>query len=50
VSGDHIETAKAVALKSGILKPEEASKLYSVMSAEDFRNTVGAIIEDENGA
>ena len=37
VSGDHVETAKAVALKSGILKPEEASKLYSVMSAEDFR-------------
>lgn len=33
VSGDHYETAKAVALKSGILKPEEASKLYSVMDA-----------------
>jgi len=41
VSGDHIETAKAIALKSGILKPEEASKLYSVMTAEDFRATVG---------
>jgi Ca2+-transporting ATPase len=47
VSGDHIETAKAVALKSGILRAEEAGRLYSVMSAEDFRQTVGQIIEDD---
>ena len=49
VSGDHIETAKAIALKSNILKPEEASKLYSVMDAEDFRNTVGKIEGEIDG-
>lgn len=43
VSGDHVETAKAVALKAGILRPEEAGRLYAVMQAEDFRATVGEL-------
>jgi magnesium-transporting ATPase (P-type) len=43
VSGDHIETAKAVAYRSGILdgadgQVDEAS---AVMSGEDFRAAIG---------
>lgn len=36
ISGDHIETAKAVALKVGILQAEETSKESSFMSGDDF--------------
>ena len=41
VSGDHPETAKAVALKAGILRPDEATLPYAVMHAEEFRARVG---------
>jgi len=34
VSGDHIETAKVVAFKSGILRADEAGKPYAVMHAD----------------
>lgn len=40
VSGDHIETAKAVAIKTGILLPEEAGAQYAIMTGEEFRNDV----------
>jgi Ca2+ transporting ATPase len=43
VSGDHFETAKAVALKTGILLPEEAHADYAIMSGEDFRNELGPL-------
>lgn len=43
VSGDHLETAKMVALKAGILKPEESGKPYAVMEAEQFRQLVEGI-------
>ena len=51
VSGDHIETAKAVAIKAGILKPEEANVPYAVMESHQFREFVGEIrqYEDEEG-
>jgi magnesium-transporting ATPase (P-type) len=41
VSGDHVETAKAVALKAGVLQPEEAGRPYAVMTAQEFREHVG---------
>jgi len=40
VSGDHIETAKAVAIKTGILLPEEAGAANAIMTGEEFRNEV----------
>jgi len=43
VSGDHIETAKMVALKAGILKSEETGKPYAVMSGQEFRQLVGGL-------
>ena len=51
VSGDHLETAKVVAEKAGILTEEESVKPFSVMSAQDFRSTVGDIhtVIGENG-
>jgi magnesium-transporting ATPase (P-type) len=41
VSGDHVETAKAVALKAGILRREDAGREYAVMTAQEFREHVG---------
>jgi Ca2+-transporting ATPase len=34
ISGDHIETATAVAEKVGIIKPEERGGTYTVMEAD----------------
>lgn len=46
VSGDHIETAKAVAIKAGILSTDEVINRYSVMDARMFREEIGQINED----
>ena len=43
VSGDHIASAKAAALRSGILLRHEASQPYAVMTGQEFRTTVGTI-------
>lgn len=40
VSGDHIETAKAVAVQAGIM--DDTSK-YSCISGEEFRGIVGEV-------
>ena len=36
ISGDHRETATAVARKVGIIKEEERASTYIVMDADDF--------------
>jgi len=41
VTGDHIETAKKVALASGIITEEQANDHSVVMSGEDFINAIG---------
>ncbi len=48
VSGDHIETAKAVAVQAGIM--DDPSK-YTCLTGEEFRNIVGSIRKeiDEDG-
>lgn len=43
ISGDHIETAKRVAYKAGILTDDDLRNENCVMDAEDFRNYVGQI-------
>lgn len=40
ISGDHIETAKAVALKCGIIREKE-NVANAVMDGETFRKIVG---------
>ena len=41
VSGDHQETAKAIALKAWIVSDEDLRRTYSIMSGENFRESVG---------
>ena len=41
VTGDHIETAKSVALDVGIIKPEELQLEGIAMTGEQFRDAVG---------
>ena len=50
ISGDHIETAKKVAHKAGILTDEDLDRDNASMDAEDFRQAVEGIVEsiDEN--
>lgn len=45
VSGDHVETAKQVAIKAGILRPEESGRNYAVMTGEQFRSHVGGLTQ-----
>jgi Ca2+-transporting ATPase len=53
ISGDHIETAKRVAYKAGIITDDDLKNPNCVMDAEDFRLQVGQIeqtmIESETG-
>lgn len=45
VSGDHIDTARSIAFKSGILRQEDLRANFSIMDATEFRATVGSIVE-----
>lgn len=48
ISGDHIETAKKIAYKAGILNDEDLDKENAIMDAEDFRTAVEGIIEKQD--
>lgn len=48
ISGDHLETAKAVALKAEIITPEELKNQHCCMHSKDFRKQIGKIIEVED--
>lgn len=41
VSGDHRQTAEAIAMKAGILRKDESRKPHAILSGEDFRRLVG---------
>jgi len=41
ITGDHLETAKRVALKCGILRPDELEHEGVAMTGEEFRQQVG---------
>ena len=43
VTGDNIDTAKAISLQAGILKKEEADQEYACMEGKDFREAVGGL-------
>jgi magnesium-transporting ATPase (P-type) len=52
VTGDHIETAKKVALACGIITEEEANDHGVCMLGEDFINAIGPyenVYNEENG-
>ena len=50
VTGDNIDTAKAIALNAGILTEEEAKHEYAVMDGKTFREICGGLrkLEDPN--
>lgn len=41
VTGDHIQTAKTVAIKVGIIKPEERDNQDIALTGEEFRRRIG---------
>jgi magnesium-transporting ATPase (P-type) len=43
VSGDHLETAKRVAIQAGIITEQESKEKYVCMTGEEFRNIVGTM-------
>lgn len=51
ISGDHIECCKTIAVKVGILKPNETKLDGIVMSGPEFREAIGdyQIYEDKDG-
>jgi P-type Ca2+ transporter type 2B len=50
VTGDNLDTAKAIALAAGILTAEEADSEYACMDGKTFRETCGGLkkLEDPN--
>ena len=46
VSGDHIDTAKSVAIKTGILQPEEVHADNAIMTGDSFYQEIGQEIDD----
>lgn len=48
ISGDHIETARKVAHKAGILTDEDLDKENAVMDASDFREIVEGLTQTRN--
>jgi len=55
ITGDDIDYAKSIAIKAGILKPEEVDfrnkekyKPYACMLGSDFENIVGGMVENED--
>lgn len=42
VTGDHIETAKSVAIKAGLITEVEANNEGVVMHADDFNKAIGS--------
>lgn len=43
VTGDNIDTAKAIAIEAGILKKELADEEYACMDGKTFRETCGGL-------
>lgn len=52
VTGDNIDTAKAIAIEAGILKASEANEQYACMEGKEFRELCGGMrkLEDPNDA
>jgi magnesium-transporting ATPase (P-type) len=51
VTGDNLDTAKAISLNAGILLPENANKQYACMEGKTFREAIGGLtrLPDEKG-
>jgi Ca2+ transporting ATPase len=51
VTGDNLDTAKAIAIEAGIVSAEAANDEYVCMEGKEFRELVGGLkkLEDPNG-
>ena len=51
VTGDNLDTAKAIAIEAGIVTAEDAEKPYVCMEGREFRELIGGLkkLEDPNG-
>ena len=49
VTGDNIDTAKAIALEAGILRMDQANKKYACMDGKTFREACGGLRKVETG-
>lgn len=46
ITGDHLSTAEAVAIKCGIVRRDELEHEGVAMTGEDFRREVGRYVKD----
>lgn len=49
VTGDNLDTAKAIALEAGILDPRDSDKRYACMDGKTFREACGGLRKIETG-
>jgi magnesium-transporting ATPase (P-type) len=49
VTGDNLDTAKAIALEAGILKHEHKDRKYTVMDGKSFREACGGLRKIDTG-
>jgi len=50
VTGDNLDTAKAIAIDAGIVRAEEANSKYVCMEGKEFRELCGGLkrLDDPN--
>jgi magnesium-transporting ATPase (P-type) len=48
-TGDNLETAKAIAIESGICQDNHSNYPYTFMTGKEFREAVGGLKKIENG-
>lgn len=49
VTGDNLDTAKAIALEAGILDPKDADLEYACMDGKSFREACGGLRKIDTG-
>lgn len=49
VTGDNLDTAKAIAIKAGLIKAEDAEEQYACMEGKDFRVLCGGLKKLNDG-
>jgi Ca2+ transporting ATPase len=45
VTGDNLDTAKAIAIEAGIITPEQAEEEYVCMEGKQFRESCGGLVK-----
>lgn len=48
VTGDNLDTAKAISLNAGILTEEDIKQEWSCIEGQKFRNYVGPVVQDKD--